>query len=1185
MASQEVVEESVEMSQPRELPAASPCHVRPMPASGSGLYNPPDVGMDFHRYFNKLNSLQPSDSESFRTEINLLLDQLISQDYTQVATRIPEEDVCALLRQACCLVQLSQEHLLSKVCQLIQYLLNRLQVIVDENNLDFFIPFSITALKRCSSWTHVDVLHALAAIVYNNGHKCQKYLPELLGKDGLLVQLSDPSKSEPELWKAAIHTMANLCINVSGQPYLEDPYRTTCFLTFLNVLQRPRTTILDELAVCTLLQHALKGIQSILNGSKMMLMETDRLGSLLAVVKKDMFHGLPGVNTDMPMVLYPSPLPQYEGRAPTKLEETTTERPTLNKKSKSKGKQKKSQQVEDTKEESEHEAGLKVNSNLENLKLHAGDTPTSLHRRPQRSPMKTSFGSVGTAPSTAPYQRFTNATSSDSECSDAEGGLQNKIRSYQAKVRQGALSCFLSVIKSIEKKIIYGYWSSFVPDVPVIGSTQSLSLITIVLKDHSPKTRACALQVLSAILDGSKQFLSVADDVNDHKRAFTPLSVTLASSIRELHRSLLLAIVAESSAQTLTQIIKCLANLVTNAPYHRLKPGLLTRVWNQIKPYFRNKDVNVRVSSLTLMGAIVSAQIPLPEVQLLLQQPAASVLSGSGSASPSRFCDSEWWRKDASVELDGQRSQRPKQSPTEPCWLIRLCITLVVKPREESYSDSDGNPASPVLYEPSPVRLEALQVLARLVKGYFNMAQSYLCELGEVACKCMQEPDASIQLHGAKLLEELGMGIVQQQKPGSLVTLSQRVPISQAATFWNMILNGPLPGALQNEQHPTLQTSACDALSSVLPEAFSNLPDGKQILCITLLLGLNHSENPLVKAAAARALGVYILFPCLRQDVMFVADTANAILMSLNDKSPNVRAKAAWSLGNLTDTLIVNMEALGQSFQEDFSDLLLLKMLKSATEASKDKDKIKSNAVRALGNLLHFLQPYHIIKPIFYETIENSIQALIATVLGEGTMKVKWNACYALGNVFKNSALPLGKAAWTADAYNALTTVVKSCKNFKVRIKSAMALSVPSKREQYGSTEQYCDIWSALVTALEKSEDTKDFLEFKYCSSLRVQICQALIHMLCMASPRDLPCIRKTLFEKGDVIRSYIVQYLKSDLEGDEIQAEAAERDTMLQKALDNVRSIQDLQGGPKALSEVAYLESIVMSCETGAEA
>ncbi|XP_026305301.1 HEAT repeat-containing protein 6-like isoform X2 [Piliocolobus tephrosceles] len=135
--------------------------------------------------------------------------------------------------------------------------------------------------------------------------------------------------------------------------------------------------------------------------------------------------------------------------------------------------------------------------------------------------------------------------------------------------------------------------------------------------------------------------------------------------------------------------------------------------------------------------------------------------------------------------------------------------------------------------------------------------------------------------------------------------------------------------------------------------------------------------------------------------------------MSLEDKSLNVRAKAAWSLGNLTDTLIVNMETPDPSFQEEFSGLLLLKMLRSAIEASKDKDQVKSNAVRALGNLLPFLQPSHIEKPTFAEIIEESIQALISTVLTEAAMRVRWNACYAMGNVFKNPALPLGTAPWT----------------------------------------------------------------------------------------------------------------------------------------------------------------------------
>lgn len=62
---------------------------------------------------------------------------------------------------------------------------------------------------------------------------------------------------------------------------------------------------------------------------------------------------------------------------------------------------------------------------------------------------------------------------------------------------------------------------------------------------------------------------------------------------------------------------------------------------------------------------------------------------------------------------------------------------------------------------------------------------------------------------------------------------------------------------------------ACGRLwHTVIPSHFScgpSLQNDKQILCITMLLGLNDNKNHLVKAATSRALGVYVLFPCLRQ--------------------------------------------------------------------------------------------------------------------------------------------------------------------------------------------------------------------------------------------------------------------------------------------------------------------------------
>ncbi|XP_043077766.1 HEAT repeat-containing protein 6 isoform X2 [Puntigrus tetrazona] len=1076
------------------------------------------------RCFNKLRSLRPSDSATLKTELNLLFDQLISENYsTGNHDNIQPEVVCEMLMHASRLVPLSQEHLIIKLCQLIHQLLNQLQVIVDEHTLDVLVSYCSRALRTCSSWTHPEVLLALSSLVYGNGSRCHRHLPELLGPSGILVSYGDPSQPDIELRRSAVHCIANLCLSVPGQPYLEEPYKGVCYGILLRTLQSPKPPDVEDIIFCTLLQSALKGMQYFLNGGKWKGVPNQDLGTLLAVLKRFMFYGLPGISVEMPQVLYPAPLPQYEtvpAAKPEPSQDSSVQKKTAgsqqNKKRKSRGKGKKAgaEGKKDGEEgDGDHISGL--------LKTGGGGVDQSGWSL--GSPSVSVTSQSGVTPQLYPSWK---KGSSDSEFSDPEGGMQSKIRLYQARVRQSALQCFLAVVKCVEKRILYGYWSSFVPDAPGIGGPPPLTLLTIALKDPSPKVRAGSLQVLSALLEGSRQFLSTAEDTSAPRQAFTPFSATLAAGVRELHRCLLLALVAESSCQTLTQVLKCLAHLVSNVPYNRLRPGLLSPLWKQIRPYVRHRDVNVRVSSLTLFGALVSTQAPLPEIQLLLQQPgSASTLGTPGISTPQEL--SHNWRlparRDGEVSSPGVGAEG---APEGPCWLLQLCVSLVTLPREEPYSDSDAGGSSGASLEPSPVRLEALQVLAHLVKGYFSLAQTSLLELGQLSARCLTEQDASVQLHGAKLLEELGTGIIQQYRADANTT-PQSAKCVPVVEFWSEVLGGPLISALQNEQHPTLQTSACDTLSSILPQAFSQLPDKTQVLCITILLGLTYSENSLVKAAAVRALGVYILFPCLREDVMFVADTANAILTALDDRSPNVRAKAAWSLGNLTDTLIVNMQSVGLEFQEEFSDMLLLNMLRSATKASGDKDRVKSNAVRALGNLLHFLQPVHLGKPVFEQPLQEAIRALIDTVRGDATMKVRWNACYALGNAFRNHNLPLGSAVWSKEAYSALSHVVTSCKNFKVRIKSAAALSVPSTRDRYGDVHQFAEVWRALAQALEHSEETEDFLEYRYCASLRSQLCRALLHLLSVCQPDDLQALRSSLSDQSrPVLRGFLVHYI-----------------------------------------------------------
>ena len=79
------------------------------------------------------------------------------------------------------------------------------------------------------------------------------------------------------------------------------------------------------------------------------------------------------------------------------------------------------------------------------------------------------------------------------------------------------------------------------------------------------------------------------------------------------------------------------------------------------------------------------------------------------------------------------------------------------------------------------------------------------------------------------------------------------------------------------------------------------------MLLVTLLSSCGCGEESIVRAAAVRALAVYVLFPTLCDNMCFVENTSESILRILKDNNLQVRIKASWSLGNITDAFIANM--------------------------------------------------------------------------------------------------------------------------------------------------------------------------------------------------------------------------------------------------------------------------------------
>ncbi|XP_071945428.1 HEAT repeat-containing protein 6-like [Antedon mediterranea] len=1014
-----------------------------------------------------------------------------------------------------------------------------------------------------------DVLRALGALLYENGPTCSKFLDKFMSDQpsGLLIALLE--SQDIEVKRLVLHCIGNLCMLDSENRVIDECYLKRSLNILLQVLQAPKQPKIDELEYCRLVYSALRGIQVILSSNKKIQLE--RLGEILAATKVYMLFGLPGINGQVSSTLYPSAYYQSE---PTPLSPTSS--PAKKEKSK-----------DEPKEEPNAEVCLRPGGKGGGAGLRSL-TPQSGKKSKKKSRNRQSSGNTNPASGTSrpsgqatsknePIQAVTNGatshaisdvsvtntaatfmpiwsrvSSSESEYSDTEGGQASRLRSMMSKVRQTALMCLHSVMKNTEKRTVFGYWSAFIPDSPTRAQSTSYTLFTSILKDSSPKARVGGVVVLSSMLDGSRNFLAAADDSEIRHAAFTPFSKLLAMSIKEIHRSLLLALVAETSSMTITQIIKCLSTVVQNVPYKKLKEGLLTRIVRNIRPFFNNKDNNIRTACLTCLGSIIAAaNAPLPEVTQLLAAKKMPTGAGSGTipnmaAVASRDADattsqteSETREKNTGLEdkvqavIDDGQSEARNDMP----WIIDLCHNIII-PGSNMDSASLINrlqiasTSTTFAGEVLPVKLEALQVLVQLAKNYFIIVRPVLSVVSDIIVNCIDDPDPSMQLHGLKVLEEFGKALLNQLNPDSSIDGVQHeqiqppIKVDEVVTLWLHLLNGPLPQILQHPRTLVLQAFACDCLSTIGPHAFQLLPMDKRILCVTLLLGLSNDEDHRVKASAIRALGVYILYPCLREDVMFVADSANSVLNALDDSVINVRMKAAWSLGNLSDALIVNKQDEDLAFIEEFSDLLLQRLFEAAIKGSTDHDKVKSNSVRGLGNLIRFISEQTLAKGNFSSLIDRAMCSLIKNVRA-GAMKVRWNACYAISNAFRNPHLDISSASWCTDVYNSISNIILDCKNFKVRINAALALCSPSARCCYGNQKQFSEILTCVVQGLEKSGEVEAVSELKYRETLTNQLCQTLCHLCSLLKFEDIQGLEQVWKANEVKLETYMSKYKK----------------------------------------------------------
>uniref|UniRef100_A0A182WJ62 HEAT repeat-containing protein 6 n=1 Tax=Anopheles minimus TaxID=112268 RepID=A0A182WJ62_9DIPT len=1065
----------------------------------------------------------------YRNEINTLLNELNGLNYR--GARISDVRSPVRLVESFVNIPVHEDTLVVKACFLIKSLVGRQKIVLPEPVALGLIVWLRKCLERRFYQVACDVLGTLQ-LLFCRCSDITQLLDFFISNNGVLVNvLADPDfrRVEPrtvstalldqcsssELYVAAVLCLESilLCCEPLGVEVLE-PYLTIVGNAVLDLIFKTRAESFTELAYYSLATASVNCLRIIVTLEEPNEWTTGQLGRLIGAAKSFMMYGIPDVGKIVPQrvpvsqqgIPEPQHIPISKGGKTAKTRKTRT-----------------------------HQKNKKASSRNSGAGSREKKTPEGgdINRQPySEASIVLEWSTKGQPPIPGCYQ----TSDSDYSENDASSSRAQIDRHRTAKLRQTALVLIGTLAQHVEKRVMFGYWHALFPDETRTPAT--VSLLNCVLRDPSPKCRIAAIQATSFLLYKSKPFLIQAESSKKALVSFTPFSVTLGNMVIEMYDMLTQALATESDLTVLTQLLKGLTVFIQATPFHRLRAGIASRFVKTVRPLVRHRDATIKVAALMVMGFSISVPDLTEEIaglvgiKKLAQTPTGNV---ARSKPVSKAFDLELNQEeneeeevlDSDPEEDGtsKREDKPDGISLEPndsdkpeensmSWLVQVTLENL----------GVNGIASTVM----PVRMECLQVLCAMTSHYSLLAD-HLPLVAQALKNAFGDPLSEIKLYAGRLLDLLGHAIHTELLLQDKIDSEQ---LNVALQFWVSIIPTVTEQIQDERLVATLRSVCCDALGNIGVHVYEKFPRDRQLALISLLTGCTFDDDSGVSSAAARALSVYILFPSLRDDVCYVDNTIESILRIMRDPNLTARIKTSWSLGNATDALILNQQHhLQHSHQTPqdsthdqgylmISDDLLRRILEVALESAKDNDKVRSNAVRTIGNVLHLLRPAQLEQPAWSPLYQDAIERLIQNVVGSSTVnvKVKWNACYALGNMMKNETFFLaGAGTWERRVFPALCETVVNSPNFKVRINAAQALSIIGKREHYGGFFQ--QIWHALLRALEQSDNLVDYNEYKRRDSLQEQLCLSLAHLLRFATKDDVVPMANLLLPLYDAVR------------------------------------------------------------------
>ncbi len=655
------------------------------------------------------------------------------------------------------------------------------------------------------------------------------------------------------------------------------------------------------------------------------------------------------------------------------------------------------------------------------------------------------------------------AGSSGGAAAEADADLARAL----LKARVEAIGCLCSIAK-VTSKQLRQYWPLFSPEkVEGLGEGPAhASLVTLTLHDQAPGVRVAAAAALTQFVETSRTFLAQSGGGGSATASFTSLSHSTVSMLQVLHEGCRLALVSEPTVAAATQVLKLVNMLIAATPYDRLERSVpLAPILALLRTFFFCKLPLLRLAALPALETALSLYPAPASLHRFLTVADAEPTPTPASCLQATVVTSTSTASSSAAAAPGKEAAalppHIEDDRSKPFFEVVLHRLVVARTTDKGY-------------------LDLLRLVGAVAGASFGVFLAAYGDITPVLLVAGLDQQQVVRLQAAKIWEAVATGSARWEEARERAAEGG----TSATAVWSDLLGLYLAQEYEDDS-PPIRASAVNTYAAIPEDLLETLPAARRALAVTLVLGSVADSAPVVRSAACRALGVFVLMPCLRKDPFFLVDAAEALMGVVeqsSDENLAVRSRASWSLANLCDALRAEAEAEDGVVEacEDASPGLLGKLLEVALRSAVETDKIRCNAVRALGNLAQCAPVKLLLPRLHASSLGDSPLARVVSSLTANfsfsTLKVRWNALHALSLLLRSEAARVPQAEPVlAGLGPALALAIESNSNTKTRMAAASVLCGLSRSLLGASMPRVLAVVASALAQVQNSSDTDDW--------------------------------------------------------------------------------------------------------------